>query len=383
MERGGSFTSSPRDNTEVTVEGKPIDPEKLTPIPQPKITSREVPKNLPSFSRKTPSRIVSTPAKEKVSSRTSPSRQIKITSAPSNKQVSRQIRVISSNKVKSKPSSYVPGAGIYPHVKSSNARSPIHSPAQLLTPRDEYIEEEEPLRQVRVIRAVPRGYLHMPQIPDYSVLTDVQKEALRAKYDSKLVILRRRDSTLKPFGPNEPLEVIHVKYEQYWHQACVDKAVSKYKLYMTIIFLIIEALGTRIFHIPIAGYTKDQLKHIIFYEQLLMELAEKSSYGGGEDWPVEIRIFVLMAVQAVTFVIIKYLCGMLPEHVAEGIRGYINDLVLGTGGSKPVYDEHGIPEPPKETFDATNLLASLTGLFGGKPAATNNVDLSNNVVPFN
>ncbi|SOB74379.1 hypothetical protein BQ9231_00496 [Cedratvirus lausannensis] len=429
LAHGSSKVLSPRDNTKINVAGEDFNPDNLPPIPVPRLRSQDVPRKLPStlsFHRggvtsarasksppsKVPARVTSSPLRtspltsvNKVSPSLKSERKLPHNS-PSSERISpssvqkspKRIRVakVSARDVDKGKSVAVSSRGPAPTDKNpvtsnrvvvmstGGGRGAVVSQSLPLTPAPISVSnmpvyKEE--RVVRVIRAAPKGFLNIPNIPDYSVLSQVQQEAMRAKFNMKLEIIRKNKPSLPVFGEEEPLHIIHVKYDQYVRQAHIDKTIVKYKVYLTIIFLIIEAIGCKVFNIPIAGYTSDQLRQFIFYEQFLMEIAERQKEGGGDEWPVEVRIFIFMIFQAVIFIIIKALSGFLPVESTKTIRAQINEFMMPSKGV--VVDADGIAEPPSSGFDPTGLLNMVGSFIGGsaapaKPAA----DVTKHTLPF-
>ncbi|SHO33192.1 Hypothetical protein BQ3484_124 [Cedratvirus A11] len=403
LAHGSSKVLSPRDNTRINVAGEDFNPDNLPPIPVPRLRSQDVPKKLPStlsFHRggvtsarasksppsKVPARVTSSPL------RTSPLTSVnKVSPSPKRIRVAKvSARDVDKGKsvaVSARNSALVDKNPVTSNrvvVMSTGGRGAVVSQSLPLTPAPISVSnmpvyKEE--RVVRVIRAAPKGFLNIPNIPDYSVLSQVQQEAMRAKFNMKLEIIRKNKPSLPVFGEEEPLHIIHVKYDQYVRQAHIDKTIVKYKVYLTIIFLIIEAIGCKVFNIPIAGYTSDQLRQFIFYEQFLMEIAERQKEGGGDEWPVEVRIFIFMIFQAVIFIIIKALSGFLPVESTKTIRAQINEFMMPSKGV--VVDADGIAEPPSSGFDPTGLLNMVGSFIGGsaapaKPAA----DVTKHTLPF-
>ena len=380
---------SPRDNTKVNVAGEDFNPDQLPPIPVPRLRSQDVPKKLPStlsFHRGgvTSAREVK-PRPQQV--------QPRVTSSPLVQKSPKRIRVarvsardldkgksvVISNRVSVSRERILSNRDAVMSARVMSVDLPL-TPAPISISKMPVYREEE--RVVRVIRAAPKGFLNIPNIPDYSILSEVQREAMRAKFNMKLEVIRKNKPSLPIFGENEPLHIIHVKYDQYVRQAHIDKTIVKYKVYLTIIFLIIEAIGSKLFGIPISGYTSDQLKQFIFYEQFLMEIAERQKEGGGDEWPVEVRIFIFMIFQAVIFIIIKLLSNILPPESTNTIRAQINEFMMPSKGV--VVDADGIAEPPTTSFDPTGLLNMVSSFIGGSGNNANKppADVTKHTLPF-
>jgi hypothetical protein len=403
---------SPRDNTKVSVAGEDFNPENLPPIPVPRLRSQDVPKKLPStlsFHRggvtsarevkprpqQAPVKVTSSPitsVKNPTSSKPQSGEMVRsppeLVSPKSAQKSPKRIRVAKIS-ARDKGKSVVVSARdnvLSSRFKVVSEGLPL-TPAPISISRMPVYRDGDPLshreeRVVRVIRAAPKGFLNIPNIPDYSILSETQQEAMRAKFNMKLEIIRKNKPSLPVFGEEEPLHIIHVKYDQYVRQSHIDKTIVKYKVYLTIIFLIIEAIGCKLFNIPIAGYTSDQLKQFIFYEQFLMEIAERQKEGGGDEWPVEVRIFIFMIFQAVIFIIIKAISGFLPVESTKTIRAQINEFMMPSKGV--VVDADGIAEPASSGFDPTGLMNMVSSFIGGNSAPNNKpaADVTKHTLPF-
>nr|WIL05121.1 hypothetical protein pmam_82 [Pithovirus mammoth] len=288
--------------------------------------------------------------------------------AVSTRQVNSPGRVLISSRSPSITHQSIKGAGVF----HSDSERPTHTLEEVYDEIGETeVDEEE--RFIRVIRAAPKGFLNIPVIPDYSLFSEVQQAAIRAKFDMNLAVIHKTHPGIPKFEKDEPLHIIHVKYDRYVRQIYTEKTVIKYKLYLTVFFLIIEALGTRVLGLPVAGFTKDQLDQMIFYDQLLLEMGEKSTSGIGEEWPVEIRIIFFAMVQAVIFILVNVLASFIDPSMIKGIRYQINEMIIG-GNKPPPVDSDGIAIPPPQGgLDLSSIVGTLGSLFaaGGapKPAA--------------
>lgn len=367
---------SPRDETKVNIAGKEFDPDQLTPIPLPKINSTQVPKKLPSTLRR--ERVISVPVRSKVSSVNVGNH---ILSVPTRKKNAVATKVDDVPKREK-------GAGVFstPPVSSPLLRTPPLTPVGRPISISDMPVYEPPVeeKQIRVIRAAPKGFLNIPNIPDYSILSVRRQEAMRVKFNLKLENIRKHYPNIPPFKEDEPLHIIHLKYTEYVRKVYADRTLIKYKIYLTIIFLILETILVKVFGLPVLGYTKDQLKQFAFYEHFLQEIIDRQKETGGDEWPAEIRIFIFMIFQVVAFVVVKYVSGILGEESTKGLREQITDVLFPK--REVVTDSDGIVEAPGPAFDPTGLMGLVSGFIGvGGNKASNGpktVDIDQHQVPF-
>ena len=237
--------------------------------------------------------------------------------------------------------------------------------------------------------------LPAPIVPNYSSMTPEEQAQHRANFRTRFGILRNAWPNYHiPDVPDDvPLEQVHAQYDIYVRHIHISQDVDQYKVYLVIMWLLIELFCTKI-GLNIGGYTVAQMRSMNKYERLLIELGEnsyKSSVAAGgvgaqSSWPVEVRIFFMALVNAVTFIIIKMLAGYIGEGMAttivDGLSSYLSGappqpgqvLFGGPQGSAP----DGRPQPqgplpggqpvpemsgPFGGLDVTSLIANLGSMF--------------------
>lgn len=168
--------------------------------------------------------------------------------------------------------------------------------------------------------------LNVPQIPDYNSMTPIEQAQWREEFRVKFGLLRSafRDFSIPAIDPQEPLEMVHARYERYIRHIHISGAADSYRNYLILMFLVIELLATQVLGLPCNGYTMAQMRSMSKYEQLLIQLGEKWYVPGGSDWPVEYRIIFLALFNALVFMGMKYLSQYVGgEGAAESIINFI------------------------------------------------------------
>ncbi|CAH6420951.1 Hypothetical protein HVR_LOCUS1330 [uncultured virus] len=255
------------------------------------------------------------------------------------------------------------------------------------------IPASEPAPAVQVPNLPP------PNIPNYAAMSLEEQAQHRANFRTRFGILRNAwpNYHIPDVPDNVPLEQVHAQYDIYVRHIHISQDVDQYKVYLVIMWLLIELFCTKI-GLNIGGYTVAQMRSMNKYERLLIELGEtnyKTSGGAAaaqSSWPIEIRIFFMALVNAVTFIIIKMLAGYIGEGMAttivDGLSSYLSGTppqpgqVLFGGPSQAASGatpQNGAPGPgpmpqmggPFGGIDVASLLGNLGSMFirGQAPTA--------------
>lgn len=217
--------------------------------------------------------------------------------------------------------------------------------------------------------------LNIPKnIPNYSSMSPKEQAKYRAEFRTKFGILRNAwpNYHIPDFSDDIPLEQVHAQYEVYIKHINISKEVDQYKIYLVIMWLVIELFCIKI-GFNMKGYTISQMKCMNKYERLLIELGEtnyKSVEESKSKWPVEIRIFFMSIINAVTFIIIKMLANYVGENTANTI---VDTLTSYLTGSTPQTEQKLLgssSNSESNTQESINLnkpgidIASLIGNIG-------------------
>ena len=214
--------------------------------------------------------------------------------------------------------------------------------------------QQPPLMGMGPVAISPVAKLPTPVVPNYSTMTLEEQVQHRANFRTRFGILRTAwPNYYIPDVPDSmPLEQVHAQYDVYIRHIHISSSVDKYKVYLVIMWLLIELFCTKI-GLKVGGYTLSQMRAMNKYEQLLIELGEtkyKVDVVTGvaseqSDWPIEARIFFTALVNAVTFIIIKMVADYIGEGMADTIVNAIASYVTGST-AQPGQVLFGGPQQP-------------------------------------
>lgn len=152
----------------------------------------------------------------------------------------------------------------------------------------------------------------------------------RADYVVKFGILRDAYPSMNIPEPSaeQSIEEIEVVYQEYVKRIHIDSSVEQNKVYLLILWLIIEIVGTTFTKLPMANYTLNQFQYIPKYQTLLIELGERSySSSLGTGWPIEVRILGMAAFNAIIFVLVQLMANKMGGS-ADGMADTLRETIL-------------------------------------------------------
>ena len=222
----------------------------------------------------------------------------------------------------SQPQPIPPQPSPYPQAPhytqpSPQPRSPTNKKKKKKKPPVEPQESPKPKQAVR---------------PNYATMTPAERAVARIDFRIKFSLLRQSLGNRYPFPePNYEgdMDILYAEYERYLRQLYIDRSANDYSIYIIILFIVIEFLGTKVLGLPLTGYTINQLSMMHRYERLLIELGEKNYSGMGTGWPVEIRIILLSLFNAFVFLLVTSLCSHMGPEVANLALQWINGFMNG------------------------------------------------------
>lgn len=134
-------------------------------------------------------------------------------------------------------------------------------------------------------------------------------------------------------GANIPEFTIHSDYKTMKHtynatvrKLSIGSAVEDYKKYLMMGCLVLEFVLGNFFKFDMSGFTQQQVLSMNSYEKLLIELGEKSYMPTGAKWPVELRLLIMIVINAAIFIVTK----MILKKTGANLLGMINGMTANT-----------------------------------------------------
>jgi hypothetical protein len=185
-------------------------------------------------------------------------------------------------------------------------------------------------------------------------------------WKTRLQILKTRftDVTIPKNCADMPWESLRKIYYIEMDRVSISKNVEGYKMIMIVMFFILEYVGARFLKINITGFTVHSLRTMHRYERLLIELGEKDYGSFASNLPVEVRLCGLVMVNAVIFVIAKYVFKVTNQDASDEFFDLFQNL--GNATVEADLGENAGMEAPAPGSDGGNngILGMLGGLLG-------------------
>ena len=180
------------------------------------------------------------------------------------------------------------------------------------------------------------------------------------------------------FPKDKSLEKIHKIYHQTIKSIYVNMNIGQTQLVYILTLMVLEFLAVKFLNIPMAGFTKMELKRMYKYNSLMIELGE-SMYpmGGGDSSPIEWRILSTVGWNVIIFLAVKIISSYVGgDAMMETIRSVMDDLT-----DSPVTKEN-IETGTAKNMDTTSGLSGMVEdiIGGGKGDGMNGfVDIISNL----
>jgi len=158
-----------------------------------------------------------------------------------------------------------------------------------------------------------------------------KKREMLFKFDLLKKSYREADFSQVPeFTIHSDYKTMLNTYDNTIKSLSVDTTVESYKTYLIGGFMVVEyALGAFL-KLDMRGFTQHQIMNMSNYERLLIELGEKSYVPTESNWPVEVRLVVMIVIQAAVFILGK----VIMSKTGSNVLGMFNQLGGGGGNSQ-------------------------------------------------
>jgi hypothetical protein len=232
-----------------------------------------------------------------------------------------------------------------------------------------------------------------PERPNYASMNDEEQKNMKKIFMSKYLTIKTSYPNWKIPLPEDSwdLDYTHDLFESLVKQIVISMNCDQYRAYLIVMFLGVEIFCIKVLGLDMSGYTLAQVESMNRYDQLLTELGEKYYIQGPSSWPLEARLIIVAGVNAIFFLIVRYLCKWAGnESFAPSIQSVLNQLLGGGSQTSTAQctDENGLPNLPQNTvpkpsasstnsgFDIGSLLNTVTNLVNGNGGGS---DLASNL----
>lgn len=201
--------------------------------------------------------------------------------------------------------------------------SPIPSPT---TPVIDISDEDEINEKINEL-------ISNPGKPNYEKeskkIQDMCMEAFRIKYENLKMNYPERKIE---FPEGKKLLRVHTTYHSIIKNIYVNMNLGQIQLSYILSLMALEFVAIKAFGIPMAGFTKMELKRMYRYNHLMIEIGESfystGSGAGGKPEPLEWRIFTSFAWSIVIFLGLKFLSKYIGgESMTDVIRTAVDKVL--------------------------------------------------------
>ena len=177
------------------------------------------------------------------------------------------------------------------------------------------------------------GYVPKKELRDinHTTMSEQQEEDVKRELLFKFDLLRKSypSSTIPDYNIHTDLNTMQKSYDDTVRRLSLDSTVESYKTYLVYGFMGCEFVFGNFLGFDMQGFTQQQIVSMNSYEKLLIELGEKSYVPSGSKWPVELRLFMMIIMNAAFFVVSK----MIMKKTGSNLMGMINNMQTSTQAS--------------------------------------------------
>jgi hypothetical protein len=195
-----------------------------------------------------------------------------------------------------------------------------------------------------------------PQRVVESKLDDIKEEDEKNVDDMKRELLfkielykkNNPNTDIPALNFNDDIKLIEFHYRQCIKISSVTSKSEQYKTYLIGSFMVIELLFGKFLKFDMKGFAQEQISKMTAYEELLMELGEKQYVHIESQWPVEVRLLILVITNTAMFIFMK----MLTNKIGFDVSGIMSKL---GGLEKAMAGGSGETSEPKKSMKGPTI----------------------------
>jgi hypothetical protein len=163
------------------------------------------------------------------------------------------------------------------------------------------------------------GHLFNRELPNISTLDTKELNDRKREILFKFELLKKAYKTadIPEFNVHSDLTTMENTYESVKRNLKIDSSVEQWRQYLVIFFSITEFVLGKFLNFDVEGFARHQIGCLDKYNDLLVELGEKSYIPTGSNFPVELRLFFMVLMQSGIFIVMKIM-----SKKVGGIAGF-------------------------------------------------------------
>ena len=167
--------------------------------------------------------------------------------------------------------------------------------------------------------------------------SEINEEDKKREILFKFDLLKKSYPTaiIPEYTVHTDLTMMTKSYEDCVRRLSLDSSVETYKTYLVYGFMGCEFVFGNFLKFDMEGFTQQQILNMNSYEKLLIELGEKSYVPTGSKWPVEVRLFFVVIMNAAFFIVGKMIMKKTGSNIMNMINNMNNRVPTATGIKKP------------------------------------------------
>ena len=193
--------------------------------------------------------------------------------------------------------------------------------------------------ELRNINNIPKS--------DYEI--EDNKREIMFKFD--LLKKSYPNADIPEFTLHSDYNTMQKTYESTIHRLSLDSTVESYKTYLIGGFMLVEFILGNFLKFDMQGFTQQQILSMNSYDRLLIELGEKSYVPSGSKWPVELRLFFLIVINAVFFIVSK----MIMNKTGANLLNMVNNMNVSKNPSNVNHKKRRMKGPNIDINDIPDV----------------------------
>lgn len=181
-------------------------------------------------------------------------------------------------------------------------------------------------------------------------------------YEFQFDILQKNYPEFRYPAVTEETDIVWLEavYKRILRQIRAQEACGTYKVYLIIGFVAAEVMCSYFFGPYLKDFTRVQLASSARYERLLFELGERNPKAIGGGWSVEVRLMILVLVNAIVYAGINML--KIPDSFKNMLQQRAASFINGKSAS----ESSAPPPPPTASEESTASGLNIGGFDLGQ-----------------